>query len=453
MNDLHFSTFVLRTSPFELHLRGQRIKLRRQALQVLKLFLDNAGETVTHASIRSHLWGDRAIDHAKAIPLIVRDIRSALGEAATAPVLIETIPREGYRFTGAVTAKSRRSRIKWQFATPIAAVVLGIGFALPTLFTRTAVTTSEIGAAEALFLKGSHLLHKGDTSSLIRSEAYFRDALKQNENHANSIAGLAEIAVRRDQYSEAKSYTLAAMKIEDTPRAHLVNAMIAVSKDWDWQAAQKHTSHALRSSSQQLPEAWSMQAMLETLRGDHTAAITASNRAYSLDPVSALIRVDHGWFHYYARDFSTAYDLCFEAAMLELDNWAATYCMLKSANALQDKSKALQAAHAVQNLWRADATGQVAQSVVAFREWHIRVLEKQHQETGTLFEALAAEYVLSGQIKRALALLQEAADQRSKHLPLALMDPVFDPIRNHPEYTKLVALTGIEEDTVPPHSL
>ncbi len=447
MTDLHFSIFTLRTSPLELLRSGRRIKLRRQALQVLKLLLENAGEAVPHAAIRRHLWGHRAIDHAKAIPLIVRDIRGALGEVAAAPVLIETIPREGYRFTGAVTVKSQRRRVKWRIAIPmVAATIFGIALALPTEFIHTPETTPEIDAAEALFLKGAHLMHRGDAGSLNRSESYFRDALEHNENHANSIAGLAEIAVRRDQYDEAKSHALAAMDIKNTPRAHLVNAMIAASRDWNWEAAQTHTSHALTSSNQQLPEAWAMQAMLETLKGEHTAAIAASNKAYQLDPVSALIRVDHGWFHYYARDFDAAYGLCLEATVLEANSWAAAYCQLKTATALQDETKALQAARAVQKLWLGSTTTPLAQSMAAFRDWHIGVLEKQHKKTGTLIEILAAEYTLSGQTNRALELLTAAARQRSKHLPLALVDPVFDPIRDLPVFIELLELTGATQN-------
>lgn len=452
MNDLHFSSYTLRTSPLELQRSGQRIKLRRQALQVLKLLLENTGDPVPHTAIRQHLWGERAIDHAKAIPLIIRDIRGALGETASTPILIETIPREGYRFVGTVKFKSKWHRLKWPLAAPFMAVAatLGLVMALPTVFTDSAETTTEINAAEALFLKGTHLLHKGDTGSLDKSEEYFQSALLQNSNHANSIAGLAEIAVRRDQYDQAKAYALAAMDIEDTPRAHLVNAMIAASKEWDWETAQAHTSRALTSSNQRMPEAWSMQAMLNILNGDHAAAIVASNRAYRLDPVSALTRVDHGWFHYYAGEFSTAYDLCTEAATLETNNWPATYCQFKAASLLQDASKTLQAAQAVQKLWNASAPkplNKLAQSLEDFNRWHIEVLEAQHKKTGVLHESLASDYMRSGQKELALDYLRTAAQQRSKDLPLALKDPVFGPIRAHPEFMRLVKLTCTAENT------
>ncbi|MFV0244503.1 MAG: transcriptional regulator [Qingshengfaniella sp.] len=97
-----FGSFRLSSAPLKLRLRGKPVELRSQALRLLLLLVENRGRVVSHEEIRQWIWGNRAVDHVKAIPLLVRDVRDALMETATDPVFLETVPREGYKFAEAV---------------------------------------------------------------------------------------------------------------------------------------------------------------------------------------------------------------------------------------------------------------------------------------------------------------------------------------------------------------
>ena len=97
---------VLRFGPFELDARaaelrrhGDLVKLQPQPLKVLELLARRAGQPVTRADIREHVWaGDTFVDFEQGLNFCIRQIREALGDSADAPRYVETLPRRGYRF-------------------------------------------------------------------------------------------------------------------------------------------------------------------------------------------------------------------------------------------------------------------------------------------------------------------------------------------------------------------
>lgn len=441
MSMWRFSEFSFSESPLQLQRDGAPIRLRHQALQVLRLLIDNASQTVSHDSIRTLLWEDRAVDHTKAIPLIIRDIRNALNESAAAPVYIETVPRGGYRFVGSVhKVKTDSFRRRTALMACLAMVSILAGLALWSIDNAPASTTP----AERQFLKGKHLLLDGAPRSVADAATYFEEALALDDKHAKALAGSADVAVRQTRYADAEKYAALALDVEDVPRAHLVRAMISAARDWDWKAALQHADRALALDTK-LAEAWSMKAMIFTVLEDSASAIAASDRAYRADPVSALVHTDHGWFHYYARNYEQAYNLCREAEVLSSDTRAAVYCQLKSAIAMQDLPSVLETARKYAGNWPAttrplDEPG--IRSLSDFHRWHHEAVQTRHAKSGTATEALAVTSMLIGDADAALALLDEALGQRSRFAPLTLMDPVFDPIREREAFRQLLVRAG-----------
>ena len=81
-----------------LSVRGVRIKLQRQPFKVLELLIQRAPEIVSRDEIRRHVWGDEVyVDSAQNINFCIRQVRAALGDTSEGH-LIETLPRQGYRF-------------------------------------------------------------------------------------------------------------------------------------------------------------------------------------------------------------------------------------------------------------------------------------------------------------------------------------------------------------------
>jgi TolB-like protein/DNA-binding winged helix-turn-helix (wHTH) protein/Tfp pilus assembly protein PilF len=100
---VYFSVFDADLRTGELRKRGLKVRLHGQPFQVLAMLLERPGELVTREEIREKLWPqDTFIDFEHSVNSSIKRIREALGDDATAPRFIETLPRHGYRFIAPV---------------------------------------------------------------------------------------------------------------------------------------------------------------------------------------------------------------------------------------------------------------------------------------------------------------------------------------------------------------
>ncbi len=106
---IRFGAFELDAANEELRKDGHLIRLQPQAIRVLILLTENAGQVVLRDEIRDCLWGqDTFVDFERGINFCVNQIRAALGDDADAPRYVETVPRRGYRFIASVAADVAR---------------------------------------------------------------------------------------------------------------------------------------------------------------------------------------------------------------------------------------------------------------------------------------------------------------------------------------------------------
>lgn len=100
---LRFANFEVDLRTGELRRGGRKVKLQGQPFQILAMLVERPGELVTRESLRKRLWpADTFVDFEHSLNTAVKKLRQALGDAADHPRFIETLPRRGYRFTGAV---------------------------------------------------------------------------------------------------------------------------------------------------------------------------------------------------------------------------------------------------------------------------------------------------------------------------------------------------------------
>src|SRR5262249_37710532 len=101
-----FGVFQLDTFSGELYKHGIRIKLQDQPCQVLTVLLERVGEVVTREELRQRLWDhDTFVDFDHSLNISINKLRDALGDTASNPRFIETLPRKGYRFLAAVSVE------------------------------------------------------------------------------------------------------------------------------------------------------------------------------------------------------------------------------------------------------------------------------------------------------------------------------------------------------------
>ncbi len=105
-NGLHkvrFGEFEADLIAGEVRRAGSRVKLQDQPFKILQILLENPGDVVSREELQSRIWPDDSYgDFDHAVNVAVGKLRTALGDSAENPLYIETLPRRGYRFVGAV---------------------------------------------------------------------------------------------------------------------------------------------------------------------------------------------------------------------------------------------------------------------------------------------------------------------------------------------------------------
>lgn len=94
-----FGTAEFDETRFELRVGGLAVEVQHKPLQLLALLLASAGSVVTKEEISSRIWGD-LVTVENVIANAVSKLRSALGEENAQRIV--TVPRQGYRFDGAL---------------------------------------------------------------------------------------------------------------------------------------------------------------------------------------------------------------------------------------------------------------------------------------------------------------------------------------------------------------
>jgi TolB-like protein len=101
---VRFGSFELNSRAGHLRKGKLRLHLQPQPFKLLSLLVSRAGQLVTRAEIRHELWDqDTFVDFEQSLNVCIRQIRTALNDAPSAPRFVETVPRRGYRFIAAAT--------------------------------------------------------------------------------------------------------------------------------------------------------------------------------------------------------------------------------------------------------------------------------------------------------------------------------------------------------------
>src|SRR6202050_3921193 len=135
--ELDFSTGELRSTAVPGP--NNKVILREQVFQVLRMLLEREGKIVTREEIKGRLWpNDTVVDFDRSINTTIKALRRALGDSADNPRYIETLARRGYRLMltieylesapgiapGEVTAEAPPIRAHWHWAWAAGALLV-----------------------------------------------------------------------------------------------------------------------------------------------------------------------------------------------------------------------------------------------------------------------------------------------------------------------------------------
>ena len=101
-NPMQVGAFELDLRTRELRVGATRLQLQGQPFTILCALLERPGDIVTRDELRDRLWPDGTfVDFEHSLNAAIKRVRAALGDDATRPTFIETVPRCGYRYIAA----------------------------------------------------------------------------------------------------------------------------------------------------------------------------------------------------------------------------------------------------------------------------------------------------------------------------------------------------------------
>jgi DNA-binding winged helix-turn-helix (wHTH) protein/TolB-like protein len=98
-----FGPYTIDPKAGELRRGAGSVAIQDLPFRLLAVLVERPGELVTRSELTERLWGsDTYVDSTAGLNTAVAKLRDALGDNADQPLYIETVPKRGYRFIGAV---------------------------------------------------------------------------------------------------------------------------------------------------------------------------------------------------------------------------------------------------------------------------------------------------------------------------------------------------------------
>jgi Tol biopolymer transport system component/DNA-binding winged helix-turn-helix (wHTH) protein len=110
-----FGVFELDCDRVELRKAGVRLRIQEQPFRILTELVSASGEVVTREALRHALWPDETfVDFEHGLNAAVNKLRETLGDTASNPRYVETVPRRGYRFIASIETEQQADFVPTQ---------------------------------------------------------------------------------------------------------------------------------------------------------------------------------------------------------------------------------------------------------------------------------------------------------------------------------------------------
>jgi Flp pilus assembly protein TadD len=139
------------------------------------------------------------------------------------------------------------------------------------------------------YLKGRYFLNKRTADSLNKAIYYFNQAIESDPNYTLPHTGLADIYQLSDRPQLAREEIQKALALDDQlAEAHNSLARILYLFNRDWEGAEREFKRALELNHNYAP-AYHWYSMYLAVEGRKEQALAEAEKAYELDPLSAVV--------------------------------------------------------------------------------------------------------------------------------------------------------------------
>jgi TolB-like protein/DNA-binding winged helix-turn-helix (wHTH) protein len=312
--------------------------------------------------------------------------------------------------------------------------------------------------AYELYLQGHYLWTKRDLDSLIKSLEYYQRAVDKDPKFAMAYVGIAESNMSKlgssrvsaqETIPRAIAATTKALELDPSlAEAHNSLAELKYQYEYDWTGAEKEFILALKLNPNaafiHLGYGWFlMQA------GRFDEAHGELERAQVLDPGSTIINRARGRLLYFRRQFDQAIPHYQKIIELEpnvgQNHWAIAQVYAQKemyAEAVDEFLKAVRPANELRpgQAERIEAARALlrASGWQGFQEKTTAFMEERSKTVYVAPHKIAMGYARQGKIEQSFNWLEKAVEQRDPAVVTVKVEPVFDGLRGHPRYAKLL---------------
>lgn len=463
-----FDGFRFEPSDLRLTYAGQTEQLTVKAAETLLVLVQRPNTVVTKQELLSAVWPDVSVEENN-LNQQISVLRKMLRRAG-APDLIETVARRGFRFVGNVRAIAVPvADLTWQtegnaVPAPVATsryrlraparalafvVVFGaiIGAAAVTQRSQRSPTHVASRAAQE---RAEALLKQGNAQGAVEE---LQHAIRLDSSNAEAHGSLAYALHKYSSHAavsvstpDSPALVAARRSVELDPQCgacHGILGFILTYHHWQWAEAERHFREAIRLA----PD-------LESTRPSYALLLAATGRVpEALQQVDSALR---------KRPYELTW-LVLRTTLLVLDRqYAAALGAADRTLQIDDLSRGAWEwkSRALFGLGRApEAIQAAAHGLFAPSAREIESAVKQSGTEGGLRKLLeitddwkarteqgwrrAPWCALLGDVECALDELERAQQQRNFNLIYLAVDPVYDAIRGHPRFQRLLANMGL----------
>jgi TolB-like protein/DNA-binding winged helix-turn-helix (wHTH) protein/Flp pilus assembly protein TadD len=322
---------------------------------------------------------------------------------------------------------------------------------------QAAQTLQEYDAHD-LYLRGRYFWNKRSAAGFSQALSYFQQSVAKDPGYAPAYAGLADTYAMMSNWDYtphvegmAKAHTAAMRAIELDPslaEAHNALAVIAEDYNYDWRNAEKEFQRAIQLNPNDAT-AHQWYGMCLAYQGRFTEALTESDRARALDPLSPIVNADRAVILHFDRQYSRAIDSFLSA--LEIDpRLGRSHVIVMSYVEVGRFAEALEhirvwrAADPGPWTWAAEAYVYGRSGERAKAESAIEKMQREIQGASIDLQPLQAfAYAGLKDKDHVIAALEAGYSERSSMLNEIKVAPQYDFLRDDSRFIDLVRRVGL----------
>lgn len=305
-------------------------------------------------------------------------------------------------------------------------------------------------AARDAYLRARQLLDARRADAFPRAAAEFEDVTRRAPAFAPAFSGLAMARLRADDPAAAETAADSALALDDgLAEAHLAKGQLLFVRHHQPAAARSHFERAARLAPGDPDTHLALAYHLLTV-GERGDAFAHVEKAWELDPMSALLQGDAGIFYYWTDQLDRAAEACRQARDLDPDFPWAYLCLMRVHRAAGRNHEAALQIEPLMRLEGAAASDITAVSgrpdedmIAAYRGWKIARLERLSPRTPDVELALATYRAEQGDAEAALGhLLAAFADPPMGIVALGI-NPSFACLHDDSRFIALLERIGV----------